>query len=219
MGSLPKNEITLFEHVTLRNLLDHLGETSTGGEAINVIDLHQGMLSCWVKDLRVPEFIARCEEAQRKATRAVLDISDAWLVAVASRYLLAEKSFPVEQPKLEGLPRLNRTWEKWKPHFRDAQEALERVIHHSNPSADSFGSAKSATHIHGIAQNRDAMRPAKNRGPAQVPPPGAIPADDFIESFGGLMDNMASAGTNYKAFIEQLVTTTTTQYEAIKALL
>ena len=54
---------------------------------------------------------------------------------------------------------------------------------------------------------------------AQVPPPGAIPADEFVDSFSGLMDNMASAATNDKAFLEQLVTNTTTQYTAIKALL
>ena len=45
-----KNETTLFKHVTLHNLIDHLGETSTGGEEIDVIGLQQGMLSCWVED-------------------------------------------------------------------------------------------------------------------------------------------------------------------------
>ena len=33
------------------------------------------------------------------------------------------------------------------------------------------------------------------------------------------MDNMASVATNEKAVLEQIVTTTTTQYAAIKALL
>ena len=33
------------------------------------------------------------------------------------------------------------------------------------------------------------------------------------------MDNMASTSTNYKAVLEHSVTTTTTQYVAIKALL
>ena len=33
------------------------------------------------------------------------------------------------------------------------------------------------------------------------------------------MDNMATAATNYKAVLEQLITTTTTQYAEIKALL
>ena len=56
-------------------------------------------------------------------------------------------------------------------------------------------------------------------GRVQVPPPGAIPVDDLIESFRGLLDNMASAATNDKAVIEHLVTTKTTQYAAIKALL
>ena len=63
------------------------------------------------------------------------------------------------------------------------------------------------------------MRPATNIGRVQVPPPGAIYADDFIKSFSGLMDNTESTATNDKAVLEQLVTTTTTQYAAIKALL
>ena len=34
-----KNKNNLFKHVTLHNILDHIGATSTGGEAINVISL------------------------------------------------------------------------------------------------------------------------------------------------------------------------------------
>ena len=61
------------------------------------------------------------------------------------------------------------------------------------------------------------MRPTITRSRAQVPPPGAIPADDFIHYFSVLMENMASTATNNKAVLEQLVTTTTTQYATIKA--
>ena len=89
-----KNETTLFKQVNLRYIFDHLRETITGGEAIDVIGLHQDMLSWWVKELRSPEFITRCEEVQRKARRAGLAISDVWLVDVVSCSLLAEKSFP-----------------------------------------------------------------------------------------------------------------------------
>ena len=145
-----KDETTLFKHVTLRNLLNHLGATSTSREAIDVIGVQQGVLYWWFEDPQVPEFITRCEEAQRKATRSRLAISDKWLVAVAYHSLLAEKSFPDERPKFEGLPQLKRTWAKWKSHFQDAQEVLKRVICHSNPSADSFGSANMAADIHGI---------------------------------------------------------------------
>ena len=74
----------------------------TDGEAINVIGLHQGMLSWWVEDLQVPELITCCEEAQRKATRAGLAILDAWLVAVAFHSLLAEKSPLTNGRSLKG---------------------------------------------------------------------------------------------------------------------
>ena len=145
-----KNETTIFKHVTLNDILDHLGATSTGGEAINVTVLQQGMSSWWVEDPRVPEFFTRCEDAQQKARRSGLAISDAWLVALASRSLLMEKIFPDERPKFEGLPQLDRTWKKWKIHFQDVQETLERAMQHSNPSVNSSGSANSAASIHGI---------------------------------------------------------------------
>ena len=99
-----KNETTLFKHVTLRDILDQLGATSTEDEAIDVIGIQQGMISWWVEEPRVPEFITRCEDAQRKDRRTGLTISDAGLVAVASQYLLSEKSFHGERPKFEGLP-------------------------------------------------------------------------------------------------------------------
>ena len=159
------------------------------------------MLSWWIEDPRAPEFITRCEEAQRRDRRAGLAISDAWLVSVAFQSLLAEKIPPDERPKFEGFPRLYRTWEKRKSHFQEAQEALEHVIWHSNPSTDSFGSANAAANIHGISHNRDTMQTAASRSCSQVPPPGAIPEDKFIDSFSGLMYNMASAATNDKAVL------------------
>ena len=45
-----KNETTLFKHVNLHNILDHLGATITEGEAIDVIGLQKGMLSWWVEE-------------------------------------------------------------------------------------------------------------------------------------------------------------------------
>ena len=89
-----KNETTLSKHVTLRDIPNHLRATSTGGEDIDVIVIQEGVLSWWVEYPRVPDFINRCEDVQRKARRAGLAILDAWIVAVTSRYLLAEKSFP-----------------------------------------------------------------------------------------------------------------------------
>ena len=49
-----KDETTLFKNVTLRNLLDHLGATSTGREAIGVIGVQQGVLYWLVQDPQVP---------------------------------------------------------------------------------------------------------------------------------------------------------------------
>ena len=99
-----KNETILYKHVNLRNLPNHLGTTSTGVDVINVIGLQQERLSWWVEDTRVSEFIARCEEAQRKAMQAGLAILDAWIVAVVSRSFLSEKISPYKQLNFKGLP-------------------------------------------------------------------------------------------------------------------
>ena len=92
-------------------------------------------------------------------------------------------------------------------------------MQHSNPSADSLGLANAAASIHGISHNGDTVQPVASRSRAQEPPPGAILSDKFINSFSGLMDNMASAATNYKADLEQLVANTKMEYTAMKNLL
>ena len=79
--------------------------------------------------------------------------------------------------------------------------------------------ANAATHIHGILHNRYTVQLATSGSRSQVSPLGVIPADEFVDYFSRLMDNMESAVTNNKAVIEQLVTTTTMQYVTIKALL
>ena len=92
-------------------------------------------------------------------------------------------------------------------------------MQHSNPSADSLGLANAAASIHGISHNGDTVQPAASQSHAQVPPPGAIPEDAFIDYFSRIMDNMASAATNEKVVLKQLVANTNTQYTATKMLL
>ena len=89
------------------------------------------------------------------------------------------------------------------------QEALKRTIRHSNPSVDSFGSANATTNIHGILHNGDTMQQVASRSRSQVPPTGTIPADKFVDSFSGIMDNMESNATNDKGVPEKLVSKTT----------
>ena len=63
------------------------------------------------------------------------------------------------------------------------------------------------------------MQPEASQIHAQVPPPGAIPTDAFIDYFSGLMTNMASAATYDKAVLKQIVDNATMQYNAINVLL
>ena len=119
-----QNETTLFKYVTLCNLLEHLGATSTVGEVINVIGLQQGILSWWVEDPRFPEFITRCEEAQQKARQSGLSISDAWIFAVASRSLLAKKSSLTNDLSLKGYNDSNRLGKSVTPTSKTRRRRL-----------------------------------------------------------------------------------------------
>ena len=110
-----KNETTLFKNVTFHDLLNHLGTTSTGGESINMISLHQDILSWWVEDPQVLEFITGYEESKRKATRDGFSILDVWIFDVASHSLLAEKASLTSELILKGYRDLTRPGKSGNP--------------------------------------------------------------------------------------------------------
>ena len=103
--------------------------------------------------MRVPEYINKLEEAQRKSVRASLPISDKWLAAIATGSLLAAGSFPKQRPDWDSLPQANKTWTLWKTTFRDYQLTLKREQRATGHRGDVFGSASAATAIHGITHN------------------------------------------------------------------
>ena len=57
------------------------------------------------------------EDAQKKAARADLPITDDWLVAIASCSLLSADSFPKQRPDWNGLDAASKTWTLWKTTF------------------------------------------------------------------------------------------------------
>ena len=66
----------------------HIANSIGGLEVTDVVALLLELPTYWAADPRVPQFVMRMEEAQRKATRADLPISNEWLAAFATSSLL-----------------------------------------------------------------------------------------------------------------------------------
>ena len=90
---LPLNEETNFYNkVPLRDFFTRFNGGSGGLEATDIVSLLLATLVWWTKDPRVPEYVIRIEEAQRKSICASLPIDDKWLAAIATGSLLAAGS-------------------------------------------------------------------------------------------------------------------------------
>jgi hypothetical protein len=116
-----KSDTTFYNQVALRDILDHLASNMPGLEATDIISLSVEMQGWWQDDPRVPEYINKLEEAQKKAARANLPLTNAWLAATASLSLLTAGSFPKQRMDWDSLPPTSKTWVAWKTWARTAQ--------------------------------------------------------------------------------------------------
>ena len=105
-----KEETTYYNKVPLRDFFALLKRDSGGLKATDIVSLLSATLGWWAEDPRVPQYINKLEEAQRKSVRASLPISNKWLAAIATGSLLAADSFPKQRPDWDSLPRANKTW-------------------------------------------------------------------------------------------------------------
>jgi hypothetical protein len=158
------------------------------------------MLGWWSEDPRVPEYINRLEDAQKKSSRAGLPITDAWLAAIATMSLLAASSFPKLRHEWDGLAPTSKTWTAWKKWALHSQKTVEREQKAAGNRGDSFGSASAAIATHGIPMTR----PVHFSGATAAT---QLPSLAELESH---LDNMAAAVTNEKAVLDSLVASNAT---------
>ena len=78
----------------LRDFFARLKGGSGSLEATDIVSLLSATLGWWAEDPRIPEYINRLEDTQKKSVRATLLIDDKWLAAIATGLLLAAGSFP-----------------------------------------------------------------------------------------------------------------------------
>ena len=123
-----KDADTFYTKVTALQIMAHLDANSGGLHAINMIALQTAMQAYYEQADGIPQYIALLEDAQKKAKRAQMPISDAKLVMMASTAVLAVQHFPREVNNWEGLPATARTWPAWKTAFRLAHLKRQRQI-------------------------------------------------------------------------------------------
>jgi hypothetical protein len=191
-----KSPTTFYNKVTLQDMLQHLATSTAGLEATDIVTLLVDMQSWWEEDPRVPEYINKLEDAQKKALRAALPITNEWLVATASKSLLSAGSFPTQRTVWDSKLPAAKTWAAWKQWARESQLTIEPEQRASGARGDTFGSAAAAYQYH---------RPTPTSGFAGAAVRSSLPSS-FEEQFAsGIMDALASAATNEKAVLDNLV--------------
>jgi hypothetical protein len=128
--------------------------------------------------LDIPKYIFLLEDAQCKAARACLLITDQTLTILASTALLAADTFPCTNELWEELDPADKTWAAWKTAYLAAHKKRANRLR-ATGGADYLGRANSA---HTTTLN-----------------PG------LLDSIHNALDNLASAASNKKAVLEQLI--------------
>ena len=225
-----KEGATFYNKVPLREFSARLKGGSGGLDATDIVSLLSATLGWWAEDPRVPKYINRLEDAQKKLVRATLPIDDKWLAAIATSSLLVAGSFPKQRPDWGSLLRANKTWAAWKTTFRSHQLTLKREQQATGERGDVFGSASAATVICGITDAT--TRPGTHTSPDALvfhaaSGKSSLPASDLaLQALDGHLDRMADAATNSGLTLSKIIdanarlaSATSTQYQAINNLL
>ena len=189
-----KSDVTFYNMVSLRDMLDHLSTNMPGVEATDIITLSVEMQSYWQDDPRVPEYINKLEETQKKAVRSGLPITNDWLAATASLSLLTSGSFPKQRSDWDSLAPALKTWPAWKAWARTTQQTVEREQRATNARSDVFGTAGAAIEFHRTSPSDNAFA-------------GGALSSTFEEQFASGMDALALAASNEKTVLDNLVAT------------
>jgi hypothetical protein len=188
------SQTTFYNKVPLQDMLQHLAASTEGLEATDILTLFVEMQSWWEEVPRVPEYINRLEDAQKKAHHAGLTITNEWLAATASKSLLSAGSFPLQRPVWGAKLPTTKTWAAWKLWARETQLTIKREQRATGARGDTFGSASAAIEYH---------RPSPSSagfagGSLRTSPPS------FEEQFASGLDALALAATNKKAVLDNL---------------
>jgi hypothetical protein len=166
-----------YSNITGLDIFNHLRERSGGLQALDMVLLTIQMSKYYEGTPDIPKYIFLLEDAQRKAARACLPITDQTLTVLASTALLAANTFPRTTELWEELEPAKKTWDAWKTAYLAAHKKRANRLHATEGAY--LGRANLA---HSITLN-----------------PG------LLDSIDNALDNLASAASNKKAILEQLI--------------
>ncbi len=122
------------------DIMSLLDANSGGLHALNMIMLCTVMMQYYVQADGTPQFIIMMEDAQKKATRAGMPITNVELVMMALATVLAAQQFPCEVDDWKDLPTMPHTWQAWKVAFCLAHLKRQRQLQASR-GGKTLGSA------------------------------------------------------------------------------
>ena len=81
--------VTFYARVTMRQMLEHLQGLCVGNHAINILDLQEKIRVMYIEHDSIAQYIWVLEEAQQQAARAGMPITDAILVMISTKAMIA----------------------------------------------------------------------------------------------------------------------------------
>jgi hypothetical protein len=173
-----RNHKMFYSNVTALTIFDHLHKHSGGLHALDMVSLTIQMIQYYEGMPDIPKYIFLLEDAHRKAARAFLPITNQTLTILASTALLAADTFPRTNELWEELDPADKTWAAWKTAYLAARKKRANRLR-ATGGADYLGRANSA---HGTTLN-----------------------SGLLDSIDNVLNNLASAFSNKKAILEQLI--------------
>ena len=93
--------VTFYAWVTTRQMLEHLQGICVGNHAIDILDLQDKIRVMHTEHDSIAQYVRALEEAQQQAARAGMPITDATLVMIATKAMLATQLLPTTNNKWE----------------------------------------------------------------------------------------------------------------------
>jgi hypothetical protein len=168
------NPEMFYSNITALNIFNHLCKSSGNLHALDMVLLTIQMSKYYKGMPDIPEYIFPLEDAQCKAARACLPVTNQTLTVLASTALLAANAFPRTTELWEELDPAKKTWAAWRTAYLATHKKRANRLR-ATGGVDYLGHANST---HSATLN-----------------PG------LLDSIDNALDNLASAASNKKAIL------------------
>jgi hypothetical protein len=173
-----RNPKTFYSNITALAIFDHLCEHSGGLHTLNTVLLTIQMSQYYEGTPDIPKYIFLLKDAQCKAARACLPDTNQTLTILASTALLATDTLPHTTELWEELDPANKTWAARKTAYLADHNKRANCLRAAGGS-DYLGQTNSA--------HTATLNPS------------------LLDTIDNALHNLASAASNEKAIIEQLI--------------